>query len=397
MCQATIWRAESTTGLLMASFRCSQSVILDTRQAIQEIHADLMHDDVALVIFFCSNQYDLDLLAQEINRLFAEIPVIGCTSAGGFGPQAYGQAVLSAVSFSRQDCTVACAYSDDLQRFEPKNAREMVASLMHDMESQAPGFQPTGCFALQLIDGLSYREELVTRLLQSSLGRIPLVGGSAGDDMHFRQSRVFCAGAFRSAVAVVLVHTTLPFQAFMTQHFEPTEERFVVTEADAPRRIVKELDGFPAAQAYARSLGVQVADLGARLFAEYPVVVAIGANHYVRSIQRVFDDGSLGFYCAIEEGVVLRVARSLDLLQSLSGMFTRVRAQVGKPALFIGCDCVLRKLEAERSGIAEQVQGLLAANHAIGFCTYGEQYQGVHINQTLTGIAIGRRPGEPDD
>lgn len=377
----------------MASFRCSQSTLPDTRQALQEICSELLRDDVACLLLFCSNQYDLDVLAGEINRLCVGIPVLGCTAAGGFGPQAYGRPVLSGAAFPSQDCTVACAYAEDLQAFDAGVARSVVSALFRDMERAVPGFRPEACFALQLIDGLSYREELVTRLLQSALGRIPLVGGSAGDDMHFCQSRVFCDGAFRRAAAVLLVHTDLPFLPFMTQHFAPTDERFVVTEADASRRIVRELNGFPAASAYAASLGVPVAELGARLFAEYPVVVAIGANHYVRSIQRVLEDGSLAFYCAIEEGVVLRVAHSTDLLRNLSDLFALVRERLGEPALVIGCDCVLRKLEAERSGVARQVQELLAANHAIGFCTFGEQFQGVHINQTLTGIAIGAHRG----
>lgn len=378
----------------MASFRWSQSMLPDTRQAIRAICSDLSpHEDAACLLFFCSNQYDLEILTEEINRQWCDIPVLGCTAAGGFGPQAYGGAVLSAVALPKHACSVVCAYAEDLQAFDAGTARAMVSSMFHDLEGMEPGFETGACFALQLIDGLSYREESVTRLLQEALGRIPLIGGSAGDDMNFSQSRVFCGGAFRRAASVMLVHTRLPFLPFMTQHFAPTDERFVVTEADAPHRIVRELDGFPAAEAYAASLGVPATELGARLFAEYPVVVTIGAHHYVRSIQRVLEDGSLAFYCAIEEGVVLRVARSTDLLQNLAGLFERIQAGIGEPVLVIGCDCVLRKLEAERTGVAPQVQELLDINHAIGFCTFGEQFHGVHINQTLTGIAIGGRQG----
>ena len=35
------------------------------------------------------------------------------------------------------------------------------------------------------------------------------------------------------------------------------------------------------------------------------------------------------------------------------------------------------------------VSKLLAQNHAIGFSTYGEQFHGMHVNQTFTGVAIG--------
>jgi hypothetical protein len=40
-------------------------------------------------------------------------------------------------------------------------------------------------------------------------------------------------------------------------------------------------------------------------------------------------------------------------------------------------------------GLQERVATLFRENYVIGFNSYGEQYGGVHVNQTLTGIAIG--------
>lgn len=34
---------------------------------------------------------------------------------------------------------------------------------------------------------------------------------------------------------------------------------------------------------------------------------------------------------------------------------------------------------------------ILRENHVVGFTSYGEQYNAVHVNQTLTGVAIGSR------
>jgi hypothetical protein len=31
----------------------------------------------------------------------------------------------------------------------------------------------------------------------------------------------------------------------------------------------------------------------------------------------------------------------------------------------------------------------MAQNRVFGFSTYGEQYNGLHLNQTFTGVAIG--------
>jgi hypothetical protein len=49
----------------------------------------------------------------------------------------------------------------------------------------------------------------------------------------------------------------------------------------------------------------------------------------------------------------------------------------------------LRKLEIARHGFTQRVSELLRRNNAVGFNTYGEQFRGMHVNQTLTGIAIG--------
>jgi hypothetical protein len=37
----------------------------------------------------------------------------------------------------------------------------------------------------------------------------------------------------------------------------------------------------------------------------------------------------------------------------------------------------------------DRIAEVLEQNHTIGFNTYGEQFNGVHVNQTLVGIAIG--------
>ncbi len=246
-------------------------------------------------------------------------------------------------------------------------------------------------FALLLIDGLSVREESVTRVLQSALGRVALVGGSAGDGLRFASTYVYSDGAFRSDRAVlVVVATSLPFRTFKTQHFVPTDRRVVVTGADPEHRIVSEIDGRPAADGYARLVGATLADLDPSCFASRPLVVLIGGATYVRSIQKANADGSLTFFCAIEEGVVLRAARGGDLVEDLERTLAGLRDTIGELQLVLGCDCILRRLEVVQSGMRERVEALVREHNVVGFNSYGEQYCGVHVNQTLTGVAIGK-------
>lgn len=372
-------------------FRTAHSRADEARGAVRELHAGLAQDDAALVVFFCSSEYDLAALADEVNRLFVGVDVIGCTTAGEIGPAGYCQKSLSGASFSARAGVAASAQLARLQQFEPGAGQAFAHALLQRLEARAPAAEPGNTFALMLIDGLSVREEPVVRALQRALGKIALFGGSAGDDLQFARTWVFHAGAFHAdSVVLLLFHTKLPFRLFKTQHFVSGNERLVVTEADAAQRIVREINGLPAAQEYARMVGCPLAELGPRHFAASPVVVLIDGDQYVRAIQKVNPDGSLTFYCAIDEGVVLRVAHGRAMLANLEQTFGQLRAEIGRFELALGCDCILRNLEASESGVRPAIGELLRQNNVVGFSSYGEQYGGVHINQTLTGIAIGR-------
>ena len=372
------------------NIRTAQSCALDARQAVAEFHAKVVQPNMELVVFFCSSEYDLDVLAAEMNRLFAGIQVVGCTTAGEIGPAGYHQHSLSGASFPAGSCVAVSGRLDRLNQFNIPRGHDFAQALLQRLESKVPQAGPDNSFAFMLIDGLSIREEPVAHALQYALGKIPLIGGSAGDDQKFEKAFIFSDGSFLSdSAALILINTSLPFRIFKTQHFVPTDKRMVVTEADPAKRIVTEINGLPAAKEYARLVGVDVHDLNPMRFAASPVVVMIDGTYYVRSIQKANPDGSLTFFCAIEEGLVLRVANGVDLVNNLEQTFDKIRAQIGPPQLVFGCDCILRNLEIIQNGLKDRVEEILKRNNTIGFSSYGEQFHGVHINQTLTGIAIG--------
>jgi hypothetical protein len=370
-----------------------QSFSTEARQAVQEFHAAVTQPGMELVLFFCSSEYDLDVLAAEMNRLFDGVQVVGCTTAGEIGPAGYLSHSLSGASFAAGSCVAVSGLLDRLSQFNIARGHDFAQALLQRFESKVPQASSGNSFALLLIDGMSVREEPVAHALQNALGDITLFGGSAGDDQKFAKTYVFNGDRFHSdSAALILISTSLPFKIFKTQHFISTDERLVVTEADAGARIVKEINGRSAAAEYARLVGVDVDELNPMRFAAAPVVVTIGGMDYVRSIQKANPDGSLTFFCAIEEGLVLRVAHGVNLVNNLEQTFDNIRAEIGPPQLVIGCDCILRNLEVSQNGLKDRVGEIYKSNNTIGFSSYGEQFRGVHVNQTLTGIAIGSVP-----
>jgi len=370
-----------------------QSYAADAREAVAEFYKAVAQPDMELVLFFCSSEYDLEPLAEEMNRLFTGVKVVGCTTAGEIGPAGYLAHSLSGASFPAESSTVVSGILNDLDQFDIASGHDFAQSLLQQLESKVPEVNPDNSFAIMLIDGMSVREEPVAHALQYALGKIPLFGGSAGDDLKFVKTYVFSDGRFHSdSAALILITTSLSFKIFKTQHFVSTDERLVVTEADSAERIVKEINGLPAAEEYARLVGVDVKDLNPMYFAALPVVVMIDGTDYVRSIQKANPDGSLTFFCAIEEGLVFRAAHGINLINNLKETFDKIHEEIGAPQLVIGCDCILRNLEISQNGLKERVGEIFKSNNTIGFSSYGEQIRGVHVNQTLTGIAIGMSP-----
>jgi hypothetical protein len=374
-----------------SSIRIAHSLNESPTEAVKEFYAGVVQPNMAFVIFFCSNAYDRTVLALEMAAVFAGVQVIGCTTAGEIGPAGYCTPSLVGASFSAADSSAVTTYISDLKHFDAAAGHALVQDLLQHLEAQSPDATHTNTFAFLLIDGLSIREEIVSRVLQGELGHIPLLGGSAGDGLNFGETYIYSEGRFHENSAVLLLcHTQLPFKIFKTQHFVPTEQRMVVTQADDAHRIVYELNGLPAALEYARLVGVNANSLDPMRFATFPVVVMINDAYFVRSIQQANPDNSLTFFCAIEEGVVLRLAKGVDLLENLQQVLNDVQNQIGKPQLLLVCECTLRKLEIFQSGVVEPMNTLLKQHNAMGFNTYGEEYCGVHINQTFVAIGFGQ-------
>ena len=356
----------------------------DPRQAVEEVRAAVDQPGMRAVLLFCSPSYDLTALGAAIRGAFS-CPVVGCTSAGQIGPIGYQRGGLTATSLASDDLVVRPHLISPLTECQQRSMT-VAAQVRADLRN-LPGRRRA--FGLILVDGLSLAEEALAATLYQSLGDMPIVGGSAGDDLRFERTWIYWDGAFQSDAAVFAVfETSLRFCTFKLQHFRPTERKLVTTAASPSARVVQEMNGVPAADAYAELLGLTVEELDSSAFSRNPVMLRIGSEYYIRSIQKVNPDHSLTFYCAIDEGLVLTLGEGLEPLSTLEQGLRQVAAKIGAPSLIIGCDCILRRLCFEQKGIDGRVGEILSAHEVIGFSTYGEQFNAVHVNQTFTGIAL---------
>ena len=361
----------------------AHSTLRDEVAAVAELARRLDASHASVVLFFCSPRYDLAKLGRALAAAFVA-PVVGCTSAGQIGEHGYVDGGITAVSLSSSEL-----------RAKPY----LISSVVDSTQATDVGYRAavdlarnasSKGFGLLLIDGLSNAEERITAAIFEALGDVPIVGGSAADDSTNSGTFVYHDGEFvRSAAVFVLFDTTLPFATFKVQHVLPGDRKLVITEADAERRVVFEINGKPAAHEYAAQMGIELAQLEPSVCAEHPLLLSIAGEHFVRGVRAVNPDGSLAFFCAIEVGLVLTIGEGRPPLDALAAGFASVAERVPESVVVLGFDCFLRRREFERRGEEAAVGAFLASHRVVGFCTYGEQFDAQHVNQTFTAVALG--------
>lgn len=374
----------------MCGVQTSWSELEEAEAAVLVATRALDKRAIGQILAFFSAAYDVDALNAALARALPGVPVAGCSNAGGICPAGALEHGLVLVAFPREGFRINSTCLPDISNLDVEGAEAAIRTLRRRLDGLDGDPLRSQRFALSLIDGLANVEETVVSTVAWALDGIPLVGGSAGDDLHFRQTALLHNGAVvRNAAVILLVETDFPTQLFKSDNFDPTAKRFVVTKSDAETRTVHEFNAEPAAAEYALSVGLNPHELTPMSFAAHPLVVKIGGEYFCRSIRRLNEDGSLSFFCAIDEGVVLTLAEPRDLVQATRDELARVARGFESLDLVIGFDCVLRRIEAESRQIRHQVSDLYRRYNVVGFETYGEQYRSMHLNQTFTGIAIG--------
>ena len=372
--------APARSGLFVQEFD------IGDRTGLRRARAASAETPLALVILFVCPTADVASVMGEAARTFGETPVIGCTTAGEIGRTGYSENRIVLLGFPSAHFAAESVLLHPVDQIDKDDLVSGMIRRRARLAAERPGWNNE--FAFLLVDGLSLAEDRVAAACSDALGPVPLFGGSAGDGTRFRSTSVAFGGEVHSNAAVLTYfRTACRIRVFSLDHLIPTEHRMVVTGADPKRRVVREINAEPAAREYARILGKDPEQLDTFTFAAHPVAVRFGGKHHVRAIQQVKDREELVFFSAIEEGLVLSLADTEHMGIHLERELTALSQDV-TPDAIIACDCILRRLEAQEKQLTREVSAILARHGVVGFSTYGEQMGGMHVNQTMTGVAI---------
>lgn len=357
-------------------------------ELIQQTHAA---EPVAVaLIYYSAEAVSPHFVVDYFKSNCSDLNYCGCSTCGEISPGGMQDCGAVAVLLPAVNFTVSMRSIENIHNAGMNSIAQQATEQRILFEEKCDAASAGDCFAVTLIDGLTYSEESVTAALHRGLGDIPLIGGSAGDDLSFKKTTQLCNGrVFSKAAVLLLINSELPYQLCTENNFVPTGEKLVVTDADPDTRTVYEFNAEPAALVYAKAIGVDRDHLGPDCFASNAVVVRVGGEYHCRAMQRVNSDDSITFYSAIDNGVVLTVAKTEGMAESMRLQIERIEHGIGEIDLIMGFECILRKLDARHRNVIARVEDLYMENNIVAFNSYGEQYQSMHINQTFTGVAFG--------
>lgn len=330
------------------------------------------------------------MIARALRAGFPDTPMIGCTTAGEFTEKETGSGGVSVFAMPRRMTRGVSAALADLSKGVERGVRAAGEVLERRIGTPLREADPERFVGLVLIDGTHGEEEKVNEALGDIAPQLSFVGGSAGDDLAFDRTRVFCDTASSDhGAALMLLDLVVPFVFVTTCSFESTGRAFVATEVDAAERIVWEFDDLPAAEVYAQAVGCPIAELGPQVFMAHPVGLMIEDRPWIRSPQQVVEGRGIKFYCHVLKGMRVDLMSATRMVDDTAAAIGEAAEHLGgPPSGAIMFNCILRRLEMDvartHADFLRAIQGIPTA----GFHTYGESWLG-HMNQTLTAVMFG--------
>jgi len=361
---------------------------------VEELRRGLGGEAATAVLWFASGSYDPHELAGPLAAAFSDAAVVGCSTAGEFTDRSMATGGISAVALPYGLLTGAVAALADLSQSVVDGTWHAVRAIEASLGVSLRDLDPVHHLGFVLIDGLNRAEEQVNEVLGDAAPLLDVVGGSAGDDLAFRQTWVSVGEhVSRQGAALLVCQTAVPYHVVKACSFVPTGHVLRITDADVPGRTVLALDGRRAADAYAEAVGVPVDRLDASVWMEHPLGLMIDGQPWIRSPQSVGPDGGITFYAQIPPGMQVEVMQETDLVADTHAAIHAARVALGgQVAGAVMFNCILRRLELDARGTGAAFLHAFDGIPTAGFHTYGESWLG-HMNQTLTGVVFGTGEG----
>jgi len=361
---------------------------------INKIIDGIWQPNVRVVVYFFSPSFEKYEPQKAITNTFPDAVCVGASMCGGWSTGGAIKTGITLMSLSSDEVEKAYfTFQEKVKKDPIKSAHTAIADLKR--KTVGHKINPDEYLGLIFFDGLCLGELIMKEFTMEKDLNMAFIGGAAADEMTFTKTLVTVGNKVSDDGLVALIlKMKIPFFFNHFVHYLPTNTSFTITRVEIMQRIAWEINGEPAAEFYARQIGVKDASkLTVELFAKNPLGLILGDSIYIRSPNIVVGGKGLQFYCYIEAGTKVFLLKQGDIIAN-------ARKSISATTQFLpgiqGCllfNCVQRHLELIEYNKIDEFNNVFSQYPMIGFNTYGEELF-THHNQTLTAVFFGTLPEE---
>jgi hypothetical protein len=366
----------------------------DTSTAIDTLLEELDAEHAALTFVFHSPEHDEAIVARSLDAVTGSRGVAGST-AGELSEGGFQSDSMSGMALHGSGVRASVEIVPQLRELSLLPLMHLPAQLARGIGLETSDLDPDRHVWLLLVDGLSCKEDLLTPFfVQAASKRMSLVGGSLGDGEDFQRTRISHYGrVYNDAAAVVLLEYDPPFSVIHHTHMTLSDTWVDVTRTSRGGRILEEIGGEVAAVGYAKALGLDPSEITTRFTSSRPLGFRFRGRPYPCSILTVRSDGTFMLGCSVQSGERLNILRPSDLVAGTRAAMHAAADELAehgtKPQGSLLFNCLGRYLEAREKGIIDDLGDALSEYPVTGLNTYGEQFESMHFNHSLTGLMFG--------
>ena len=376
---------------------------IHTRKAVQSVISKCekqlhgYHPQAGIV--FAGTNFDHGVMLAEINRIFPQIELIGCTTSGEFS---------SNFGFSDESIILMLFYSDDIEikagvgRVLSESPGTAIKSAVNHAKSK---LSKTPSICLTFPDGQDKSFDPIMNLLNRELGdRCAVFGGAAGTIWNEKQRvlQFYKEEILQDSIPILLWGGPIEYSFSIANSWKPIGNRVTVTKAEG--RQIKRIGNYKAVDFYRYYLGDHTEPAREFILAVYEK----GKEHsYFRAPVSYNPDGSITLTESVPQGASVQLTEAIREV-IIEDTETSTKALIQKdynfqPSFALAFSCAFRKdmlgtrTEEELRILKENLPPQIPMG---GFYTYGEiaplvkgQESFFHV-ATLVTLLVGQTNGK---
>jgi len=322
-------------------------------------------------LLFASIDHDFNLILEKINDSYPGIELIGCSTDGEFSSTlGFAEDSLALTLFHSDKCVWKAGAGLDISK-DPEGSLEKA------FENLIPEDWDDPKLCIVTPESLTVSTDPIVEGLKKQLGEsVPILGGTAGDQLRLKQTYQFCQNRVLSDAAPFLLFFGPVLVSYGVESgWLPVGKKGKVTHAED--NILYEIDDKPATEYYQHYLKIDLSEV----VSEYPLAVYVsGTEEYYLRNPLFFnqEDGSIAFLGDIPKDASVQITHvERDGIINATGASV-AQAQKNypgtKPSIAICFSCAGRKLvlgtraHEEFELIQKDYSDLMVT----GFYAYGE-------------------------